>query len=94
MAEPFTRETLQHIRERARDCAVDSRRYEWKQAYHDLVRAADRLDAMMARAELPSDDLAMVRKIHELNQTVAEQGKRIREMEDAALTLWRNAKDD
>lgn len=49
---------------------------------------------MMARAELPSDDLAMVRKIHELNQTVAEQGKRIREMEDAALTLWRNAKDD
>jgi len=45
----FTREELQDIRDRASQCAPCIPNALWQEAYRDLARAADRLDAMEAR---------------------------------------------
>ena len=49
--EEFTREELQNIRERAIQCTNDVKNIHWIGAYGDLAAAADKLDAMEARAE-------------------------------------------
>ncbi len=53
----FNREELQHIR----DTALEEARQphlvsSWRIVYERLANAADHLDAMMARTEIPSDD--------------------------------------
>lgn len=48
---PFTRMELKAIAVRAIRSAQDMRNPLWFRAYNDLADAADRLDAMIARAE-------------------------------------------
>lgn len=45
----FTREKLQEIREKALESEINVQNPFWKDAYLDLAKAADRLDAMIAR---------------------------------------------
>ena len=48
----YDRETLQGIRDTAREEAVNSYlNSHWQAAFRELARAADHLDAMQARAE-------------------------------------------
>lgn len=51
--QPFGREELQALRERALDlCNVPHTNPMWKLAYYELARAADHVDAMIARTEI------------------------------------------
>ncbi len=50
----FTREELQKIRDRARSSSVEATNPNWKAALDALAMAADRLDALWARAEVVS----------------------------------------
>jgi len=47
----FTREELQEIRDRAVNCAINVPENQWTRTHRQLADAADRLDAMEARAE-------------------------------------------
>jgi hypothetical protein len=49
---PFTRTILQHIREKASSQTNSWGGLDWVEAHRDISRAADRLDAMLARKEL------------------------------------------
>ena len=49
--EGFSREKLQELRKEAKNSATYVANDVWKRAYLQLMDAADRLDAMMARTE-------------------------------------------
>lgn len=51
---PFTRDELQLIRDRAQHLYDVTVNTFWQQAYGSLADAADYLDAMMARSEVPN----------------------------------------
>ncbi len=53
----FTREELAVIKVRAvKEVDTPGMSRDWKRAYENLIDAADRLDAMIARSEVSKDD--------------------------------------
>lgn len=53
----FTREDLQNIRDTALMYVDDTKNPLWIEAYFDLARAADQLDAMIARSQVEQNDI-------------------------------------
>ncbi len=49
----FTRELLQGIRNEASNVAKETLNPQWRRAWEGLADAADRVDAMMARSQVP-----------------------------------------
>ncbi len=49
------RKDLQELREKAIGMSIGNLNPDWKRAYESLAEAADRLDAMQARSEVPPD---------------------------------------
>ena len=59
---PFTRDELQRVRGIAlTESRLDGTANIWSLAYRQLAVAADHLDAMMARTELPNVPITMTR---------------------------------